>query len=339
MTRDIKYKNLLLATAATLAFGACSTDSEGTVQRETPMEISLISSLSNASTRGSLDTDGSITRLQSTQIAADETVYAWVDANNGSASSSYINAWQLTAKGDGTFSGTTQYYPSTGGNIDVYCIHANLDATPTGAFPATAVTHTVMADQSTAANYQKSDLLYGSVQNQGRKTSQPVVFKHKLAKIEVKLKVGDGMPAARLMDAGTAVYIQNTLPKASYTPAKAPALADGGAIATYGGSVTATGTAADIKMYMQKETDATATILAFGEAVIVPQSVSPTANFIKIRLTDGAEFFAKLGGTGDKVFEAGKKYVYTVTVNLSALSLTSSITDWDDGGTQAISAK
>ena len=334
----MKYKNLLLATAATLAFGACSTDSEGTVQRETPLEISLISSLSNASTRGSLDTDGSITRLQSTQIAAGETVYAWVEDNNGTTSSSYIDAWKLTANGDGTFSGTTKYYPTTGDNVDVYCIHANLAEEPSGNFPASAATHTVMTDQSSAANYLKSDLLYGSVQNQGRKALQPIVFKHKLAKIEVKIKQGNGVTPAQLTDAGTAVYIQNTLPTATYTPAKAPALAEGGAIATYGGSVKATGTAADIKMYMQKESDATATILAFGEAIIVPQSVSPTTNFIKIHLADGGDLYAKLGGTEDKVFEAGKKYVYTVTVSLTTITLTSSITDWDDGNGDNINA-
>ena len=110
-----------------------------------------------------------------------------------------------------------------------------------------------------------------------------------------------------------------------------PALADGGDIAAYGGTVKATGTATDINMYLQKETDATATILAFGEAIIVPQSVSPSVNFIRIRLADGGDIFAKLGGTADKVFEAGKRYVYTVTVNLTTITLTSSITDWDDG--------
>ena len=327
----MKYRNLLLATAATLAFGACSSDSGQSVERETPAEISLVSCLSNTATRGAFDTDAGITRLQSTQIAAGETVYAWVEDNNGSASSPYVNAWKLTAQGDGNFSGATQYYPATGDNVDVYCIHANLAEAPTGAFPTTALTHTVMADQSTAANYLKSDLLYGSVQNQGRKSTQPVIFKHKLAKIEVKLKVGDGLTAAQLMDAGTAVYIQNTLPTATYTPAKAPALADGGDIAAYGGTVKATGTATDINMYLQKETDATATILAFGEAIIVPQSVSPSVNFIRIRLADGGDIFAKLGGTADKVFEAGKRYVYTVTVNLTTITLTSSITDWDDG--------
>ncbi|MBR1389544.1 MAG: fimbrillin family protein [Prevotella sp.] len=336
----MKHRNLLLATAAILSLGACSTDSEKVSEGTSPMEISLVSSLNGTSTRGALDTDASITRLQSTQIAAGETVHAWVEDNSGTASSPYINAWKLTAQGDGSFSGTTQYYPSTGDNVDVYCIHANLSAEPSGAFPTAAITHAVMADQSVAANYLKSDLLYGSVQNQGRKASQPILFKHKLAKIEVKLKLSDGLTVAQLTDAGTAIYIQNTLTTATYTPAKAPALAEGGDIAAYGGTVSATGAASDIRMYLQKETDATAEVLVFGEAIIVPQSVSPTADFIKIHLADGGDLYAKLGGTTAKVFEAGKKYVYTITTSLSSMTLTSSITDWDDSaGEQTITAK
>ena len=334
----MKYRNMVLATVAALAFGACSSDSEQPVGQETPVEINLVSYLSNVQTRGSLDTDGDIARLQSTQIAAGETVYAWVEDNNGKASSPYINVWKLTAKGNGSFSGATKYYPTTGDNVDVYCIHANFAEAPSGRFPASAITHTVATDQSTAANYLKSDLLYGSVQNQGRRALQPIVFKHKLAKIEVKVKLGGGLKASQLTDAGTAVYVQNTFPTAIYTPAKAPALPEGGSIATYGGTVKASGTATDIKMYLQKESDASATIQAFGEAIIVPQSVSPKANFIRIHLADGGDLFAKLGGTEDKVFEAGKKYVYTVTVNLSTITLTSSITDWDEGNGDDINA-
>lgn len=325
----MKYKSLFLTPAVLAALVACSSDSPSVEQA--PQAISLESRLSGSSTRGTLDDDAALTRLQSTQIAAGETVYAWVEDNGGTASTAYVNAWQLSADGTGKFTGATQYYPATGNNVDIYCLHGNFATAPSGAFSSAALTHTVMTDQSVATSYTKSDLLYGSVQNQGRKESQPIIFKHKLAKIEVKLKVGDGVTAAQLANGSTTVSVLGTKTAATWTPAKAPALADGGSIAAYGGTVEATGTAADIKMYLQKETDATATINVFGEAVIVPQSISPTANFFKIHISTGGDLFAKLGGTADKVFEAGKKYVYTVTVSLSGLTLTSSITDWSDG--------
>ena len=327
----MNYRSLFLATLALPVMIACSS-SDGTPEESQPTaELQLVSTLTGAQTRGALDSDGSITRLQGTQIAASETVYAWVEDNDGTASKSYVDAWTLTAVGDGTFTGAKQYYPATGDNVDVYCLHGNFGAALTGAFPTAALTHTVMADQSTAASYTKSDLLYGSVQNQGRKAEQPIVFKHKLSKIEVKLQAGAGLTAAQLADATTTVTLLGLKNVATYTPAKAPALASGGDIAAYGGTVSATGTATDIKMYLQKDNSTGATVVVFGEAVVVPQSVSATADFLKIRIPDGGDLLARLGGTGDKTFEAGKKYLYTVTVNLSGISLTSTITDWSDG--------
>lgn len=334
----MKYKDLFLATTALLALTACSSDSQTSGGEELPVELKLTSRLSGAQTRGTLDTDADITRLQGKQIASGETVYAWVEDNSGTAATPYINAWQLTAKGDGTLEGTKQYYPPTGNNVDVYCLHGNFAAAPSGSFPSTALTHTVMADQSTAANYAKSDLLYGSVQNQGRKEKQPVVFKHKLAKIEVKLKAGAGVTAAQLTNAATKVMVTGTLPAATYAPAKAAALEEGGSIASYGGTVTASGTAADISMYLQKDNSDGATIVVFGEAIIVPQTISAAANFFKIHISDGGDLFAKLGGTESKVFEAGKKYTYTITVNLSGITLTSSITEWTDGSGDDLNA-
>lgn len=336
---DMKYRSLFLTTAALALLCACSSDGltdDGSQQSQLP--ISLQSRLTGAQTRGALDDDASLKRLQSTQIAEGEKVYAWVEDNNGTASTAYINAWQLEANGDGSFLATTQYYPATGDNVDIYCIHGNFGTILSGTFPTAGLSHTVAANQSSEVAYLKSDLLYGSVQNQGRRTSQPVVFKHKLTKIEVKLKVGDGVTAPELANGSSTITILGMKNVATYTPARSAALADGGDIATYGGTVVASGTATDIQMYMQKETDATATIAVFGEAIIVPQTVSSTASFLKIHTASGGDMFAKLGGTADKVFEAGKKYVYTVTVSLSGITLSSSISDWADGTGDDINA-
>jgi len=336
---DMKYRNLFLTTAALALLSACSGDSlTGSGSEQPQQPISLVSQLTGAQTRGALDDDASLTRLQSTQIAEGEKVYAWVEDNNGSASTAYIDAWSLEAQGDGTFLASTQYYPATGDNVDIYCIHGNFGTVLSGAFPTASLSHTVAANQSSEVAYLKSDLLYGSVQNQGRRDKQPIVFKHKLAKIEVKLKVGEGLTAPQLANGSSTVTILGTKNIATYTPAKSAALADGGSIATYGGTVVASGSETDIAMFMQKETDETATIAVFGEAIIVPQAISPTANFIKIHTASGGDMYAKLGGTADKVFEAGKKYVYTVTVSLSGISLTSTITDWVDGTGDDINA-
>ena len=65
--------------------------------------------------------------------------------------------------------------------------------------------------------------------------------------------------------------------------------------------------------------------------------VLPSANFdgmtLHLELSDGGSFFnwdLKNSQNADK-FEAGKKYVYDITVNRSGLGVTATITDWTPG--------
>lgn len=336
----MNYRNYFFASAVAIVLCACGNDTEQTQEVEqVPQAMKLTSSLTS-STRGPLDTDNAITRLQGSQIAANENVYAWVEDRSGSTVTSHINAWALTADGSGNFSGDTKYYPATGHNVDIYCIHGNFVSAPSGVFPTSALTHKVELDQSTAANYQKSDLLYGSVQDKGRVASQTIVFKHKLAKIEVKLQKGTGVTAAQLAHASTTVHVLNTDNQVLWTPAKSADFTSTTAIASYGGSfgttsktdATNAGTTG-ITMYLQKDNTEASTVNVFGEAIIVPQTVGTTDNFIKVHLGEGGDLYAKLSAS--KAFEAGKKYIYTITVGLTELKLKSEITDWEseNGGT------
>ena len=67
-----------------------------------------------------------------------------------------------------------------------------------------------------------------------------------------------------------------------------------------------------------------------NEAIIVPQTIEAGTAFIKITLAAGGEFVYKMkdGGT---TFESGKKYRYTITANQTAIEVSSSIHDWDEG--------
>ena len=348
----MKYRNLLLATSALLTAAACSNDGTAPEEVGKSVELRLTSSLSDGQTRA-FDTDADITRLQGEQIAAGEKVYAWVDSRNSTTTSAYVNAWELTAgtaagEADGSFRGDTHYYPSSGDNVDIYCIHGNFTGITAGttAFPETALTHTVALDQSTPANYQKSDLLYGSVQNQARKTSQSIIFKHKLAKVEVKLKVGTGTTVAQLTNEGTTVHILNTKNRVQWLPVKQDAFASvtpATTIPAYGGTLgdlsfedATTAATTGINMYLQKDAsvaDAIGNIAVFGEAIVVPQTLTATAaaplNFIKVHLNDGGDLYAKI--TSNITFEPGKKYIYNITVNLTGITLTSTITNWTNG--------
>ena len=70
--------------------------------------------------------------------------------------------------------------------------------------------------------------------------------------------------------------------------------------------------------------------MILNEAIIVPQTIEAGTAFIKITLAAGGELVYKMkdGGT---TFESGKKYRYTITANQTAIEVSSSIHDWDEG--------
>ena len=162
----------------------------------------------------------------------------------------------------------------------------------------------------------------------------------------MKLKVGTGTTVAQLTNEGTTVHILNTKNRVQWLPVKQDAFASvtpATTIPAYGGTLgdlsfedATTAATTGINMYLQKDAsvaDAIGNIAVFGEAIVVPQTLTATAaaplNFIKVHLNDGGDLYAKI--TSNITFEPGKKYLYTITVNLSGITLTSSITDWDDG--------
>ncbi len=360
-------KRYLILYAIALILAACVNDStikEINFEDDITPAIKLSSSLSMMNTRSAVPT-------QTTQIANGEIVYAWIEDHT--TNESVATAWTLTANGNGELnSSTPKYYPSTGNNIDVYCIHGNFSQSiteNTTDYPSVneTFTHTVEQDQTT--NYAKSDLLYGSLQDEGRKTSgqtHQVDFKHKLTKIVVQLKQDDETnPTINNNSLANAqVYVLNTMPTATFTfTAKAGAFttteSDDGyqtAFNSYGGTVTAGGSAysvgedettkfdlGGIKMLQQTNTTpGTDEFPVFAEAIIVPQTFEKTKNFLRIDLASGGKLYAKLAESSvpaDGVFLAGKEYTYTVTVGLTGISLTSSISDWGNGGNDDLDAK
>ena len=323
-----RMKWILLATAA-VTLGSCNSESEQTDNVGQQVELRLSSSLD-------LQTRAAYTFTQNTQITSGEKVYAWVDEAKTSGAVEYIQAWQLTADGNGNFSGDTKHYPVSGNPVDVYAVHGNFATAPSGSFPTAALTHSVASDQSALADYAKSDLLYAQKTGCVRQsTAHQLDFNHLLSKIEVYLVAGTGTTDAELATAQ--VTILNTKPDASVTLSKTAAPA-----------ITASGTAADITAMMQSQTDQTVTIegsaqnaYAFAEAIIVPQWVNTTGasggadvDFIKITIGTSS-YIAQI----NKQFTGGNRYTYNVVVNKSGIVLTSTINPWGEGGTEIINAK
>ena len=184
----MKFVPLLSLFSLLWALGACSNDESLSTEERVP--ICLTASNIGVETR----VTGNV---QNTQIAEGEKVYAWVDAVDGEAN--YIKAWALTAtdtessenSGNYNLTGTTQYYPLNHRNINLYAVHGNFtEAITEGTTERpTTLTHTVETNQSSSANYQKSDLLYVASSNITFGTNPvSLTFSHLLSRIVIRLK-------------------------------------------------------------------------------------------------------------------------------------------------------
>lgn len=261
---------------------------------------------------------------QAEQIQQGETVYAWVD-KAATVAASYINAWTLTAQGNGSFTGSSKYYPTDGSTLDFYAMHGNFasgefteDETE---FPEFSFIHSVTDDQSGAENYTKSDLLYAVTKGVTRSSSAVnLEFYHMLSKVEVALKSGDGKPDL----IGAIVTIEGTQLNARFEPSKDEDMSDR---QNRAGMIVAEGSPTPIKIWTAITGDDFGTDTQYAEAVLVPQKIS-VGTFIKVELQNGATFSYK---NDDRILEleSGKKYIYKITVNQSGLSVSSEIKNWD----------
>ena len=264
-----------------------------------------------------------------TQLPKDQTVTVYVDKTSGRQI--YGNN-VLTAYGNGTFTGgDAMYFPEDKSAVDIYAFHTN--GTLATAFPTAAITHAVEADQSEETNYLKSDLLYAAKKdNAFSKTAIQLTFYHMLAKVQVAIKAGAGTPDLT----GATVSIVGTQLKADFTPDKTADINYSNAAAAQtarAGMIAKTAdnnTAADIKLSNTVTTGTDITNAVYNDAVIVPQPVAKKAKFIKVTLSNGTELFHELETA--TTFESGKKYQYQITVNLTGLTVTSTVADWDPVG-------
>lgn len=321
-------KKYLFFAAATLLLAACSNESD-ILPDGSPTEIRLSSGI-EVQTRATHNLD--------TQLKSGEQVHVWVDdAKDQQTTVTTENLYAnnvLTAGGSGVLSGgTAMYFPQTGNAVNIYALHGNLGAQDwTGSFWGQSVTHTVATNQQTgqaADGYALSDLVYAQSAGVARTSSAVnLSFKHLLSKMEVVLVQGSGSPTIAKAE------ILNTQLEAVFTPNKGSAF-----------SVTASGTITDgnpiqIDCGTTSKGDAAKTDTDEGkvlnEAIIVPQTLAINTPFIRITTSEGGVLIYRL--PEEKTFDADKKYRYTVTANLTDLSVSAEITNWtpntgDDNGT------
>lgn len=201
-------------------------------------------------------------------------------------------------------SGNTIYYPQNGDNVDFIAYYP---------YKAQLTGYTYPIDVSNQSDPAAIDVLYSNNATSKNKNSGAVElqFNHALSKLSFTLTAGDGLSNSDLANAK--VQITNLATTANMN------LADGIVTTTNSG---------------QTLTANTANNGLSSSAIVVPQTLSDTK--LIVTLSDNVSKFEWTFSTTE--FEKGKNYQYTITVNKTGITVSSSgITTWTGTGDPATS--
>lgn len=303
----IKKTNILWIMAMAL-LSACT---EQVVETTNGVPIRLTTSI--AQTR-------SVTPTQETVIATGQNIYVWAneEATPGTADwtqNAYLSAWRLT-KGDTpewSSQSSQPYYPSR--SMSMVALHGNFQPAVVEErteVPAT-INHQVKTDQRQLADYAASDLLYWNQNGINAVSNNPIVmqFVHKLSKIEIEL-ISAEMSATDLADA---IVTLNGLQTSTVLTVTDATPSNMGTVAA------ASGDAQTILPYAAAGNQ--------REAIIPPQANS------------GISFSITFNGVTNTVtpttpaddFVGNTRYTYTLNINKTGITMTTSISPWESGST------
>lgn len=318
----MKTNLMITMAAAVLVLAGCHKD-----DKEQPDtwngEIRLASGVTAQLKSRSIETG-----LQGKQI--DESVEVGVFINENTdvepAATTYPQNMKYTANGKGGLSTASQpYFPQSGNGVDIYA-YAPHDADYTSGATG-AMSFTVKTDQSTKDAYLASDLIWGQPMKlkagstTDYETANPVArtssvihlsFKHMLSKIVVQLKPGNGLTKEDFKSA--TLSILNVLPTMTVTM-------NSGLLGTASGNKT------DITAATYATVAAPADLTA--SAIVVPQTIAKGERFLKVHLATGGDLYYTLPKDKDLVLESGKIYKYDIQVDLTSLTVETSIDDWE----------
>jgi len=322
-----KYLLLIpLSLASAFLLTACGSDADD-VSPDTPVRTPIYLSAALASpttTRGTADIQ--TTEFPST-YAHGVGVYIYRDgktANENPDNYGYTNLQYKVSGTDGDLAldgSTTQpYYPNQKTAVDVYAYAPY----QTGTAPFTGMT--VEADQSTDANYTKSDFVSGKADvayDKDEDKKHEVTLSHRLSRIKVVLVAGSGVTNDALT--GAQVVLNNISRQFDFAPLSTNTGTD-----LIVSNVTVVSGSTDVTMgtlgTATAGDDASRTLYA----VVPPQTIAASTNLFTINLsTANSSAVYTLAPSTAQTFDAGKQYTYTITLAATALSLTTTITDWD----------
>ena len=276
---------------ATLLLTACQNDEE-TMQTDTRVALQV--------------TSGIQTRAYDATWEANDEIGIFGFTQGDAPTQAYSNVRYVTKSDNGRFTpdGTTIYLPVDDSYLDFVAYYPHTTSlTADGIYAVDVTDQSIQKDiDLMAAGKQRADRVNAKVNFN---------FKHKLSKIVFNFTAGVGMDESEL--AGMKVQLTNQQTLATFDV-----------------------TQPDGEVVVGTNTPATLTLNTTDDGMSSEGIVLPSANFdgmtLHLALVDGGSFFNwDLNNSSANKFEAGKKYVYDITVNRTGLSVTATITDWAPG--------
>ena len=305
----MKKLQFILACAALTALSSCSSDD----QSFDPNEIRITTNVGGieATTRAATNIHEANNGFK---IGDNVNIYITENAENPTISYGTSGLLEATANSGNVLEfSSKQYYPSTGNNIDVCGIY------PTGIkINSSSQDFSVQTDQSTDDNYRKSDLMFATVYDH-KKEEGPVnlSFQHKLSKVVVKLRHGDGVSSNDIENAK--VEILKTITKGSIASVTQSEM----------GNISPSNDEGDKLDIIMGEWISSADVAA----IVIPQTIISSAEsstpLFKVTLSNGATYTYK--PTETVTFKAKKVHTYTLKLTTQEITVTSSISNWITG--------
>ena len=288
---SLQQIGVLTLLAGSLSLTSCQNDEE-TMQTDARVALQV--------------TSGIQTRAYDDQWEEKDDIGIFGFTQGDAPTQAYSNVRYVTRSGDGAFTpdGTTIYLPTDGSSLDFVAYYPHTTDLENGIYTV---------DVENQSDLSTIDLMAAGTQTADRsKNTVAFNFEHKLSKIVLTFKPGDGMALSELT--GMKVQLTNQQTLATFNV-----------------------TQPDGEVVVGTNTPATLTLNTDADGTSSEGIVLPSANFdgmtLHLELSDGSSFFnwdLNNSQNADK-FEAGKKYVYDITVNRSGLGVTATITDWTPG--------
>lgn len=287
---SISMATFVCAMMTPVLFSSCSSDDEQNTENQQPVELQIVTSIN--------------TRVVNAAWTAGDQI--GVFALKG-ATQEYSNINYTTENGDGKFlpadKEQTIMLPYDGNTFTIAAYYP---------YTASAASGTYSIDVSNQDNQEAIDLLVAAPVSNVSKVSPEAAldFYHKLVKIALTMKEGEGITAEQL------AYMTVTISGQQTT---------GTCDIINNGAVVGTGDATNV-ITLQTSADGTT-----SEAILLPAATTdgmvltfniPNAGVYKWEVKNAAK---------SQSFDAGNKYKYNITINKTKLDVTPSIEDWADG--------